>query len=414
MWQTGDRGAALVETRALAETRAVERLRAEVGLVQRAPSTSWRAVLGTEVPVRTVLLDGTPWTSAGRERPVVVSFWASWCLPCMEELPALAALWEARGRDFDVVAVSVESDDDTAEVVRTARTLELPFPVAQDAELGRRLDIRTLPSVRLEDGAGGLRYADSGYSEASMQRLSFEVDRALADGGSGSLLAESWGRAIPTAGGWQTDLDREVDTLVLDLDGTDGELQATTELGRRWLRVVDEAGQLRWLHTFSGPVRDLLQLGEELWVATDEELVLFDLDGGVSVHEPGGWRDLAAGDGGVWAVREDQRAWIVGDGHRVSIEARGAGGTAVSSHGDVATAEQLVVGAFGPDGGQRLVARRGTRELIAFDGDGGVALVVELVADARLQVDDRDGDGIDELVLVLDGMGEGWWRLPLP
>jgi len=413
LWETGDRGGAIVETRALAETRAVGRLRADVGLVQREPPTSWRAVLGTEEPVRTVLLDGTPWTSAGRERPVVVSFWASWCQPCMEELPALAALWEARGRDFDVVAVSVEPVDDAPEVVRTAQALDLPFPVAQDAALGRRLGIRALPAVRLEDGAGGLRYADAGYSEAAMQRLSFEVDRALADGGSGSLLAESWGRASPSFGGWETDLSQVVGTVVLDLEGLDEEVQATAELGRRWLRVTEEGGQLRWLHTFSGPVRDVLQQGDEVWVATDEELVLLDLDGGVGHHGKGGWRDLAAGDGGVWAVREDQCAWIARDANGLSIEDRGEGGTAVSRDGDVATAEQLLVGAFALDGGRRLVARRGSREVIVFDGDGAVAVVAELVADSHLSVHDLDGDGIDELVVAIDGMGKGWWTLPL-
>ena len=46
---------------------------------------------------------------AVRGRPVLVNFWASWCIPCRAELPSLERLAAKRG-DLFVMAVSVDAD----------------------------------------------------------------------------------------------------------------------------------------------------------------------------------------------------------------------------------------------------------------------------------------------------------------
>lgn len=46
---------------------------------------------------------------APRGRPLLVNFWASWCIPCRAELPSLERLAAARG-DLFVLAVSVDAD----------------------------------------------------------------------------------------------------------------------------------------------------------------------------------------------------------------------------------------------------------------------------------------------------------------
>jgi len=68
-----------------------------------------------------------------RGRVVLLNFWATWCKPCEEEMPAMQRLAAAlAGSDFELVAVSV---DQSADEVRSYRDrLGLHFPILLDPE----------------------------------------------------------------------------------------------------------------------------------------------------------------------------------------------------------------------------------------------------------------------------------------
>jgi cytochrome c biogenesis protein CcmG, thiol:disulfide interchange protein DsbE len=68
-----------------------------------------------------------------RGKIVFLNFWASWCIPCREEMPAMERLYqEFKDRKFVVLAVSVK--DRRQDAIDFVKELKLTYPIALDPE----------------------------------------------------------------------------------------------------------------------------------------------------------------------------------------------------------------------------------------------------------------------------------------
>ena len=101
--------------------------------------------LAPDFTVQTV--DGDPITlSALRGRTVVINFWASWCGPCQQEVPAFNRFHTAHP-DIPILGLAVDSGN-ASKVRRTAKKWGITYPVAvADAQLQLNYDISTLPTT---------------------------------------------------------------------------------------------------------------------------------------------------------------------------------------------------------------------------------------------------------------------------
>ena len=81
------------------------------------------------------LLDGRKLTLQSlRGRPVLVSFWATTCSPCVEELPELIRLYQEWQRlGFELIAVAMPYDPPTR-VLEFVQRHGVPYPVALDID----------------------------------------------------------------------------------------------------------------------------------------------------------------------------------------------------------------------------------------------------------------------------------------
>jgi peroxiredoxin len=68
-----------------------------------------------------------------RGKLVFLNFWASWCVPCREEMPAMERLYqEFKDKNFVVLAVSVK--DRRQDAIDFVKELKLTYPIALDPE----------------------------------------------------------------------------------------------------------------------------------------------------------------------------------------------------------------------------------------------------------------------------------------
>lgn len=85
-------------------------------------------------------------------KPVLVNFWASWCPPCREEMPALARLatrWKGRG--FAVLTVAVADNEKLVEDFLWEVSVELPVLHDREQTISRAWGARMLPTTLVLD-----------------------------------------------------------------------------------------------------------------------------------------------------------------------------------------------------------------------------------------------------------------------
>ena len=116
--------------------------------------------------------------SAYRGKVVLLNFWATWCGPCLVEMPAFAHWQKQYGADrFQVIGVSM--DDTAAPVAATVARLQLDYPVLMgDAQLGLAYGgVLGLPVTFLIDRDGRIRAKYQGA--ADLPRVQAEIHKLL-------------------------------------------------------------------------------------------------------------------------------------------------------------------------------------------------------------------------------------------
>jgi thiol-disulfide isomerase/thioredoxin len=113
-----------------------------------------------------------------RGKVVLLNFWATWCGPCLAEMPIFSEWQKQYGADkFQVIGVSM--DDAVPEVIATVSKFKPDYPVVMgDEHLGTAYGgIMGVPVTFLIDREGRIR---GRYSSTDLPRMKEEIQELLA------------------------------------------------------------------------------------------------------------------------------------------------------------------------------------------------------------------------------------------
>ena len=142
-WATGF----ALSAAALLLSTALGAVRTEPRLQERAPALTITAVDGREFDL-----------DAMRGKVVLVAFWATWCAPCIEEMPTLEKYYREHKKDgFEVFALSIDKPGNRAKALKVLAMLSFPGAMLSEATRNGFGKPKAVPVSYVVDAQGLVR-----------------------------------------------------------------------------------------------------------------------------------------------------------------------------------------------------------------------------------------------------------------
>ena len=120
-----------------------------------------------------------------RGKVVVISFWASWCKPCIQELGYLKVLAKEHPNDMVVLAISTDAPNTIAGVRKIVKRKRLTMPILLDSDGAVMNEVNprgTLPFSVYVDRQGRIGATHDGFSSGDEDKLKAVVEALIAEG----------------------------------------------------------------------------------------------------------------------------------------------------------------------------------------------------------------------------------------
>lgn len=118
-------------------------------------------------------------------KPMIISFWATWCKPCKKELDAINEEYAELQKETGVklIAISIDDARSCGKVVTDVKVKGWTYEVYIDEnqDFKRAMNVNNVPHTFLVDGNGHIVWSHNSYAEGDEEKL-FENVRKLVKG----------------------------------------------------------------------------------------------------------------------------------------------------------------------------------------------------------------------------------------
>lgn len=137
------------------------------------PSTSVKDTKGQTINTAELSNDG---------KPFVISFFATWCKPCLRELRAISEVYpdwqEETGMKMYIVSIDDAQNTNKVKPLVDGEGWEYEVLLDANSDFFRALGLQSVPHLLICDGNGKIAYSHSGYTDGSESEI-IEIIRKL-------------------------------------------------------------------------------------------------------------------------------------------------------------------------------------------------------------------------------------------
>jgi peroxiredoxin len=120
-------------------------------------------------------------TESLRGKVVAVNFFATWCGPCLKELPHIQEIWEAHKEreDFALLVIGREETESAVREFRASRGFSFPMAADTDRAIYGQFAKQLIPRTYLIDRDGTILFTTTGFIEEELAALKKEIATQL-------------------------------------------------------------------------------------------------------------------------------------------------------------------------------------------------------------------------------------------